>query len=170
MDGISVAGLVLGISSGLVLFIKGIKKCKCTKRGISLEREYNDEVGRQQEFTLKLVELLNTYPTSCPVEGSEGVSEISEDVIPEIKNKMTKMLEILKEENSPPPSYLEKPTFKAMLSTKKERKAKKKPQLKKDIVNSRELNREMSQSDNIESSSTKPKEKKITPFIANRSK
>lgn len=55
----SIAGILIGIISGIVLFIKGIKSCKCTMRGISIERDHTDELGRQQEFTLKIIEMMN---------------------------------------------------------------------------------------------------------------
>lgn len=55
----SIAGILIGIISGIVLFIKGIKSCKCTMKGISIERDHTDELGRQQEFTLKIIEMMN---------------------------------------------------------------------------------------------------------------
>lgn len=110
MDVVSIGGLVLGILSSIAIFIKGIRKCKCTRRGLTLERETKDDLQKQQEFTIKLIKLLQTYPPpengqeySNNVEEKEGqssggLSEISEEVAPEIKEQMIRMLEILNED------------------------------------------------------------------------
>lgn len=128
MDGISIAGLVLGVASGLVLFIKSIRKCKCTKQGISLERESNDELGKQQDFTIKLIELLQAYPKQCqenvsPDDGISGGgrSEISEEVAPEIKDKMLKMLEILNTADKSTTPIKRTKTLKAILVSKNQK-------------------------------------------------
>lgn len=104
MDVISIGGLILGVLSSIAMFIKGIRTCRCTKRGLSLEREIKDDLERQQEFTINLIKLLQTYPIpeadrQCipenEVKSTGGLSEISEELAPEIKEQMLKMLEIL---------------------------------------------------------------------------
>ena len=104
MDVISIGGLILGVLSSIAMFIKGIRTCRCTKRGLSLEREIKDDLERQQEFTINLIKLLQTYPIpeadrQCIPENegksTGGLSEISEELAPEIKEQMLKMLKIL---------------------------------------------------------------------------
>ena len=94
MEVATIGGLVVGILSSLAIFIKGIRKCKCTRRGLTLERETKDDLQKQQEFTIKLIKLLQTYPppdndqecdkNALEKEGqsSGGLSEISEEVAP----------------------------------------------------------------------------------------
>jgi hypothetical protein len=171
MDGISIAGLVLGIGSGLVLFIKGVRKCKCTKRGISLERESNNELGRQQEFTLKLVELLHTYPKEFPdVPGgsASGLSEISEEITPEIKDKMSKMLEILNNVNDQRTNpHKRTKTLKAVLgSSKKEQMRKQiRKEVEQEIQEKIELELHKKKKEKEKAAKEAAKDKKITQFI-----
>lgn len=62
MEPVSIIALSLSVISGLVMFIKGIKKCKCSKQGVMVERDIEkDALSNQQEFTLKLIELMKTY-------------------------------------------------------------------------------------------------------------
>ena len=109
MDVISIGGLVLGIVSSIAIFIKGIRKCKCTGRGLTLERESKDDLQKQQDFTIKLIKLLQTYPASGQEytdnisekgQSTGGLSEISEEIAPEIKDQMIRMLQILSEDVS----------------------------------------------------------------------
>ena len=44
MEVVTIGGLIVGILSSLAIFIKGIRKCKCTRRGLTLERETKDKI------------------------------------------------------------------------------------------------------------------------------
>lgn len=63
MDSIAVISLVMSIISGVVLFIKGIKKCKCYKGQFEIERDINSDIEKQQEYTLRLIKALKTSYT-----------------------------------------------------------------------------------------------------------
>jgi len=57
MEIVGWASLVISVVLGIIAFVKGIKKCKCSsKQGFELDR--NTETENQQEFALKLANLI----------------------------------------------------------------------------------------------------------------
>ena len=66
-DPVSIGALILAIISALAVFIKHIRKCRCSNGEIYIERESNTEMGQQQDYTLKLVSILqNVAPNDRP--------------------------------------------------------------------------------------------------------
>ena len=99
MEPITITALALSITSGLVIFVRSIRKCRCSKQGLFLERDTEkDELSNQQEFTLKLIELMQTYQATqqhLKNEPEKREKEVSEIIVPEIKQQMSEMIDIL---------------------------------------------------------------------------
>ncbi len=76
----------MALLSSFVLFIKGIRICKCNKGGFEIERDVNYDIEQQQEYTLKLIKALkNSYTprkewTRSPSNYDKEFSEVSRDV------------------------------------------------------------------------------------------
>jgi hypothetical protein len=154
MDAVSITGLILGIASGLVLFIKGIRKCKISKQGIDMERDSdaNNDLADQQAFTLKLLELAQTFskPTTSicaaqniddtslaivqpevadpPKPDDDGVSITNSEVVAEIKQQMTVMLDLLNKSNH------HKPKVEPATESKPKVKPKTKPKITQFVI------------------------------------
>lgn len=78
MEPISISAFIMALISSFVLFIKGIRICKCNKGGFEIERDVNYDIEQQQEYTLKLIKALknsytprkenNKYDKDCKIE------------------------------------------------------------------------------------------------------
>jgi hypothetical protein len=96
IDPISISALILAVISGIAVFIKGIKKCRISSKGMVLEREtQNSELAKQQEFTLKLIELMNALPTKDEESDIQSISEITQEKTPQINEKLKNIMDIL---------------------------------------------------------------------------
>lgn len=62
IDIYSIIAMVFTGVSGLIMCLRSLKKCKYSKSGIEFEKETENELQRQQEFTLSLVRILHNVP------------------------------------------------------------------------------------------------------------
>ena len=98
---LTISTLVIALATAVAVFIKGIRKCNCTRAGVTVEREATTELERQQQFTINLVKILKATPSERKSTRGEP-SEISDaDSAAEIKENMKDMLKLLENTSSP---------------------------------------------------------------------
>lgn len=104
---VTIMTLILAAITALSVFMKGIKKCNCTNRGIELERCVDNSSGleKQQEFTINLMKILhelsNTSKHGTTNQASSSGDVSNPDKSPaELKRNMKELLKILDDQTS----------------------------------------------------------------------
>lgn len=106
IEGLSISAFIMAIVSAFVLFLKGIRKCNCTKNGLEIERDINMDIEQQQQYTLNLIRALKKYSprnnTELNLQKQLDTDErkiLLEESISEIVNRLEKEIELNIENN-----------------------------------------------------------------------
>lgn len=101
IEGLSISAFIMALVSAFVLFLKGIRKCNCTKNGLEIERDINIDIEQQQQYTLNLIRALKKYSprndTNLNIEKQLHTEErkiLLEESISEIVNRLEKEIEL----------------------------------------------------------------------------
>jgi hypothetical protein len=168
IDPVSISALILAIISGIVVFIKGIRKCRISSKGMFLERDtQNSELSKQQEFTLKLIELLNDLPQKDEESDINSISEIIQKKTPDINNKLKNIIEILDAEKGEKKGNNELKKDRNNEHNKEKRKVLKKERKNEHTLDISSIENEL-KNDAASFTDIENNEKKVTKFIVSK--
>jgi hypothetical protein len=170
IDPVSISALILAIISGIVVFIKGIRKCRISSKGMFLERDtQNSELSKQQEFTLKLIELLNDLPQKDEESDINSISEIIQKKTPDINNKLKNIIEILDaaDKEGEKKGNNERKKDRNKENNKEKRKVLKKERKNEHTLDISSIENEL-KNDAASSTDIENNEKKVTKFIVSK--
>lgn len=66
MDALNISAFAVSIITLSVVFVKTIKKCKCTKSGLVIERRDESGMEEQHSFILQMVKMLKNFTPRRP--------------------------------------------------------------------------------------------------------
>ena len=169
----------MALISSFILFIKGIRVCKCYKGGIEIERDVNYDIEQQQEYTLRLIKALKTSYTprkeKKELEDKENANNYitMDDNISEIINNLENEIENNKKNKKTITSYHKKQNSIDRLlnliklkNNEKDKSNEPSPECIKIEIDSETLNNQK----NNEKKPEKQESKNITQFISKKNK